>query len=79
MSGSTLDLAPSTALIYRGEWRAKPERAIYLLDQAFAKAAIDYFAEATDFSYHPTFAVYVRSRDADRARITIEKIQRKNV
>ena len=68
MSHSALDLAPSTAFCYRGQWRSKPTPMIYLLDQAMAKAGIDYFAAIADFVRHPSFTVYVRVKHAERAK-----------
>ena len=75
MSRSALDVAPSTRLFYAGPWRSKPERAIYLLDQAMAKAHIDYFAAITHGDHVPSFTVYVRARNADRAKVEIENLQ----
>lgn len=78
MSGSALDLVHTAKLVYQGEWRSKPERAIYLLDQAMARAGIDYFASAVDLIGSPRFIVHVRVGDAERARAVIEKVQPRN-
>ncbi len=77
MCSAVLDLAPSKRLTYTGEWRSKPERAIYLLDQAMARAGVQYFATLAPSQHAPCFAVHVRSADVERARVVIQQTEPK--